>query len=147
MRQHLTQSKPHCPRRANVFFLFLRDNSDAATHYVAVMYLQVDPRAVAYFTQIAIGMSVLVFAGTQLIRLEECPQQQAYLGLFTFVIGLLLPNPSISSKRATPAAVSWQSRRNPHPPNPSEKRATIFRPRKNKQRFRPREMSRWLVAG
>ena len=51
-----------------------------------------------------IGVAVLVFAGAQLIRLEECPQQQAYLGLFTFVIGLLLPSPNIGSKGAQPPA-------------------------------------------
>ena len=62
----------------------------------------VDPRAIAYFTQMFIGIGVLVFAGGQLIRLEECPQQQAYLGLFTFVIGLLLPSPNIGSKGAPP---------------------------------------------
>ena len=62
----------------------------------------VDPRAIAYFTQMFIGIGVLVFAGGQLIRLEECPQQQAYLGLFTFVIGLLLPSPNIGGKAANP---------------------------------------------
>ena len=64
--------------------------------------LQVDPRAVAYFTQMFIGIGVLVFAGAQLVLQPSCTQQQAYLGLFTFVIGLLLPSPAIGSKGAPP---------------------------------------------
>ena len=55
-----------------------------------------------FISQMVIGVAVLVFAGGQLIRLEECPQQQAYLGLFTFVIGLLLPSPNIGTKGAQP---------------------------------------------
>ena len=58
-----------------------------------------------FISQMMIGVAVLVFAGAQLIRLEECPQQQAYLGLFTFVIGLLLPSPAINSTaKAQPPA-------------------------------------------
>ena len=59
-----------------------------------------------FISQMMIGVAVLVFAGGQLIRLEECPQQQAYLGLFTFVIGLLLPSPNIGSKAAHPPVYS-----------------------------------------
>ena len=64
--------------------------------------LQVDPRAVAYFTQMFIGIGVLVFAGAQLVLQPSCTTQQAYLGLVTFVIGLLLPSPAIGSKAAPP---------------------------------------------
>ena len=66
--------------------------------------MQVDPRAVAYFTQMFIGIGVLVFAGAQLVLQPSCTQQQAYLGLFTFVIGLLLPGPAIGPKGAQPPA-------------------------------------------
>ena len=64
--------------------------------------LTIDPRAMVFISQMVIGVAVLVFAGAQLVRLHECPQQQAYLGLFTFVIGLLLPSPNIGSKGAPP---------------------------------------------
>ena len=53
-----------------------------------------------------IGLAVLVFAGVQLVRLRSCPEQQAYLGLFTFVIGLLLPSPNIGTKGAPPAYIA-----------------------------------------
>ena len=64
--------------------------------------LTIDPRAMVFISQMCVGIGVLVFAGAQLIRLEECPQQQAYLGLFTFVIGLLLPSPAINSTAKAP---------------------------------------------
>ena len=64
--------------------------------------LTIDPRAMVFISQMVIGVAVLVFAGAQLVRLHECPQQQAYLGLFTFVIGLLLPSPNIGSKGTPP---------------------------------------------
>ena len=66
--------------------------------------LQVDPRAVAYFTQMIIGIGVLVFAGAQLVLQPSCVQQQAYLGLFTFIIGILLHAPSMQLRGATPPA-------------------------------------------
>ena len=64
--------------------------------------LQVDPRAVAYFAQMVIGVGTLVFAGAQLVLQPSCTQQQAYLGLFTFILGVLLPAPSIGAKAAPP---------------------------------------------
>ena len=68
--------------------------------------MQVDPRAVAYFTQMLIGVGTLVFAGAQLVLQPSCTQQQAYLGLFTFILGVLLPAPSIGSKAANPPVYS-----------------------------------------
>ena len=68
--------------------------------------LTIDPRATVYFTQMIIGLAVLVFAGVQLVRLRSCPEQQAYLALFTFVIGLLLPSPGIGPKATKPPVYS-----------------------------------------
>ena len=82
--------------------------------------LSMDPRAVVYFTQMSIGVSVLLFAGSQLVRLEECPQQQAYLGLFTFVIGPLLPVPSAGKRPASPQPGPQPVSVTPLPARPSE---------------------------
>lgn len=63
------------------------------------MCLRVDRRAVQYFCQIIIITSIMIFAGYQLIHLQECDQQQSYLGLLTLLIGLVLPNPKFNPQQ------------------------------------------------
>lgn len=57
-----------------------------------------DRRAVMYFTQIAIIAGTIGFSITQLYRNETCEGQQAYLGLLTMLIGILIPNPKFSDR-------------------------------------------------
>jgi hypothetical protein len=57
---------------------------------------KVDRRAIQYLTQILIILGTMSFSIAQLIRLDDCESQGAYLGLLTMLIGLLLPNPKFS---------------------------------------------------
>ena len=57
-----------------------------------------DRRAVMYFTQIAIIGGTMAFSIAQLYRNASCEGQQAYLGLLTMLIGILIPNPKFSDK-------------------------------------------------
>jgi len=50
---------------------------------------------VIYFTQMSIIFSVMTFCSYQLITLEDCGSQHAYLGLLSVLIGLVIPNPKI----------------------------------------------------
>jgi len=55
-----------------------------------------DRRAIQYFTQLGIISSVMAFSIFQLNRLDSCEGQQAYLGLLTLLIGVLIPNPKFN---------------------------------------------------
>tara|TARA_R110000764_G_scaffold17132_1_gene47159 strand:- start:1056 stop:1439 length:384 start_codon:yes stop_codon:yes gene_type:complete len=59
-----------------------------------------DRRAVQYFTQIAIIGGTMGFSIAQLYRNETCEGQQAYLGLLTLLIGILIPNPKFNDKNS-----------------------------------------------
>ena len=52
----------------------------------------VDRRAVTYFTQISILLTIMGFSLIQLVRLDSC-EGKDYFGLLTMMIGILLPNP------------------------------------------------------
>ena len=62
--------------------------------------IEMDRRAVQYFTQIAIIGGTMAFSTTQLYRNETCEAQQAYLGLLTMLIGILIPNPKFNDKNS-----------------------------------------------
>lgn len=55
--------------------------------------MELDRRAVQYFTQIIIIGGIMSFTIVQLTRLNTCEGQQAYLGLLTLLIGILIPHP------------------------------------------------------
>ena len=59
-----------------------------------------DRRAVQYFTQIIIIGGTMAFSITQLYRNDTCEGQQAYLGLLTLLIGILIPNPKFNDKNS-----------------------------------------------
>tara|TARA_R110000782_G_scaffold138414_2_gene231018 strand:+ start:458 stop:811 length:354 start_codon:yes stop_codon:yes gene_type:complete len=59
-----------------------------------------DRRAVMYFTQIAIIGGTMGFCIAQLYRNETCEGQQAYLGLLTMLIGILIPNPKFNDNNS-----------------------------------------------
>lgn len=60
--------------------------------------LTVDRRAIVYFSQIIIIAFALIFCAYQLMTLKGCTDQQAYMGLFTMLIGILIPNPQIQRR-------------------------------------------------
>lgn len=55
--------------------------------------MEMDRRAVQYFTQIVIICSCMGFSIYQLLENDSCEAQQSYIGLLTLLIGILLPNP------------------------------------------------------
>ena len=55
--------------------------------------LTVDKRAITFFSQFFVTLIVISFCIVQLVRLESCDSQQAYLGLLTLLIGCFLPQP------------------------------------------------------
>ena len=57
------------------------------------MCLEMDRRAVQYFTQISIIGGVMVFCVFKLTTDTSCVAQQAYTGLLTLLIGILAPSP------------------------------------------------------
>jgi hypothetical protein len=58
--------------------------------------LKTDKRAVVYFTQMIVICGIMGFSISQLIRINSCEGQQAYMGLLTLLIGLLMPNPKFN---------------------------------------------------
>lgn len=57
--------------------------------------LLIDRRLLTYLAQLLIIILIISFCIVQLIRLEECSGQQAYLGLLTLLIGILCPSPAL----------------------------------------------------
>jgi hypothetical protein len=55
---------------------------------------KLDKRAVQFFSQLIVISGVMIFSGCQLVRLESCNDQQAYLGLLSTMIGILIPHPT-----------------------------------------------------
>ena len=57
-----------------------------------------DRRAIQYFTQVFIIVGIMAFCIVQLYHLHSCEGQQAYLGLLTMSMGILIPSPKFSNK-------------------------------------------------
>tara|TARA_R110000796_G_scaffold4086_2_gene15572 strand:+ start:3790 stop:4128 length:339 start_codon:yes stop_codon:yes gene_type:complete len=57
--------------------------------------LRTDRRAVIFFSQLSISITVMGFCCVQLVRLENCEAQSLYSGLLSLVIGIHLPQPKI----------------------------------------------------
>jgi hypothetical protein len=57
--------------------------------------LILDKNFTQYITQMMIISLIIIFCITQLIRLDDCNNQRAYVGLLTFILGILLPQPKI----------------------------------------------------
>ena len=60
------------------------------------MCLEMDRRAVQYFTQISIIGGVMIFCIFKLTTDTSCVAQQAYTGLLTLLIGILAPSPKFN---------------------------------------------------
>lgn len=52
-----------------------------------------DPRVLVFFSSLSISLGVLIFSGYKIATVEGCQQNNMYLGLLTFVLGIWLPNP------------------------------------------------------
>ena len=52
-----------------------------------------DPRVLVFFSSLSISLGVLIFSGFKIATVEGCQQNNMYLGLLTFVLGIWLPNP------------------------------------------------------
>jgi hypothetical protein len=62
--------------------------------------LDVDRRAVQYFSQLSIIAGTMIFCIYQLIEIPTCEGQQAYIGLLTMLIGILVPSPKFIDRTA-----------------------------------------------
>jgi hypothetical protein len=63
--------------------------------------VEVDRRAVVYFSQLAVLSGMMCFCIYQLVELPRCEDQAAYLGLLTLCIGILAPSPIFSDPQIT----------------------------------------------
>jgi hypothetical protein len=59
--------------------------------------MEFDSRAVVFFSQLIISTGVMMFCIYQLATHEDCETQKSYSSLLTFLIGIHLPAPKISS--------------------------------------------------
>jgi hypothetical protein len=57
--------------------------------------LTLDKNFVQFFTQMSILLIVIIFCIIQLTKKADCESQRGYLGLLTFLIGILCPQPKI----------------------------------------------------
>ena len=62
--------------------------------------ISLDRRAVQYFTQMGIVGGIMGFSIYQLLTNENNEKQEAYLGLLTLLIGLVLPHPRFQDSPA-----------------------------------------------
>lgn len=60
--------------------------------------IELDRRAVQYFSQLFICVGIMTFCLVQLVRLDSCDDQQSYLGLLTLLIGIMIPSPKFNKK-------------------------------------------------
>lgn len=55
-----------------------------------------DKRLVTFSTQISIIVGMMLFSIYQLVVNDTCEHQQAYIGLLTLLLGLIIPSPTAS---------------------------------------------------
>jgi hypothetical protein len=90
----LTSNSPSGQKRILQHKMDIEDERYANTWTSCCITL--DRRAVQYFTQIIMIGGTMAFSISQLYRHESCENQQAYLGLLTMLIGLLMPSPKFN---------------------------------------------------
>lgn len=57
--------------------------------------IKLDKRALQFFSQYFISLTLITFSMVQLIRLDNCSDQNTYLALLSLLIGIALPSPSL----------------------------------------------------
>jgi len=55
--------------------------------------MRLDSRAVQFFAQFLVIIITISFCFYQLVKLDDCEAQQAYLSLLTLILGVILPQP------------------------------------------------------
>lgn len=73
-----------------------RDNAGPAMWRTCCMTC--DPRAVMFFSQLFISVGVMVFCIYQMVANGDQETRDAFMPLLTFLVGVYLPTPKISSK-------------------------------------------------
>jgi len=58
----------------------------------------IDPQACIFFSQLGISIGCIAFSVYQLIDLQDCPSQQAYMALLLMILGVWLPSPKLNKK-------------------------------------------------
>jgi hypothetical protein len=59
--------------------------------------MELDPRAVVFFSQLFISVGIMTFCVYQLVLYRDCETREGYMALLTFLVGVYLPTPKISS--------------------------------------------------
>lgn len=57
--------------------------------------MRMNPKAVVFFSQLAIALTVIAFCIVQLSMSESCEQDSLYSGILMLVVGVYLPSPKI----------------------------------------------------
>ena len=58
--------------------------------------LEVDARALQFFTQMLLLACVMAFCVYQLVTNQSCEAQTGYMGLLTLLIGIIVPAPNLA---------------------------------------------------
>ena len=69
------------------------------TNYWTSCCFKMDKRAVAYFSQLLISVSVCAFTIGMMSVNQDCPTFSRYSPLLTMVIGIWLPQPSLKDSK------------------------------------------------
>jgi hypothetical protein len=70
-------------------------NNEMKNHWTSCCW-DLDKRAVQYFTQTGIMICIMSFCIYQLVNVKSIEDQQIYLALLNFLLGILLPSPKFS---------------------------------------------------
>jgi hypothetical protein len=71
------------------------ENNEMLNHWDSCCF-KLDKRAVQYFTQTGIMIGVMSFCIYQLVNVKNTEDQQIYLALLNFLLGILLPSPKFN---------------------------------------------------
>lgn len=61
--------------------------------------INLDRRCVVYFVQMSTIIGIMIFCTYQLLHKPDCHSQQAYTGLLTLLIGIIIPSPNIKENK------------------------------------------------
>ena len=68
------------------------DENEAVSSWSSCCF-NIDPHAAIFFSQLSISIGCIGFSIYQLIKLEDCNSQQAYMALLLMILGVWLPSP------------------------------------------------------
>jgi hypothetical protein len=58
--------------------------------------VKLDKRATIFFSQLCISLLSMTFCIYQMVHLTDCESQGLYSGIFTLILGVWLPQPSLT---------------------------------------------------